>query len=129
MLSPVLSPIRPKSGFRRWLNVLLRGLHLAAVIVVGAGLLGAPVRTPWAIGVMAASGVAMFALDLWQKPGYLREVAGLAVLAKLLLVTWMAVDAEARFVLFWLIVVMSAIFAHAPGSVRHAVLLHRNQSD
>ena len=72
---------------------------------------------------VAASGMAMFILDLWRKPGHLRETAGLAVLAKLLLVVWMAMDAPSRPVLFWVIVAVSAIFAHAPGQFRHAVLI------
>jgi len=38
-------------------------------------------------------------------------------------VGWMAMDAASRPILFWLIVVASAIFAHAPGRFRHAVLI------
>jgi hypothetical protein len=34
----------------------------------------------------------------------------------------MALDASARLPLFWLIVVGSAVFAHAPARFRHAVL-------
>jgi len=106
----------------RWTNVILRGLHLVAVILLGAALLGAPqVSTQVAIAV-AATGFAMFALDVWRKPQHLREVAGIAVLLKLVLVGWMAFDAAAQHVLFWLIVAGSAISAHAPARFRHAIL-------
>lgn len=107
----------------RWINVILRGLHLVAVILLGAALLGAPqVGTQVAIAV-AATGFAMFALDIWRKPQHLREVAGIAVLLKLVLVGWMVFDVAAQQVLFWLIVAGSAIAAHAPARFRHAVLL------
>lgn len=107
---------------RRWLNVALRGLHLTTVILLGAALLGAPVAEgPAALGV-AATGFAMMLLDTWAKPSHLREVSGVAVLAKLVLVGWMAFDASPRQFLFWTIVAGSAVFAHAPASFRHAVV-------
>jgi hypothetical protein len=107
----------------RWINVILRGLHLVTVIVLGSALLGAPLDAGHAAMAVAASGFAMFGLDLWRKPQHLREAAGLAVLSKLVLVGWMAIDASARPVLFWLIVAGSAISAHAPARFRHAILL------
>jgi hypothetical protein len=112
----------PASLFR-WLNVVLRGLHLIAVIFLGASLLGAPVAGALAVVGVAASGFAMLALDIWKKPGHLREAAGLAVVVKLFLLAGMAMSVSWRPVLFWLIVAGSAIFAHAPASFRHAVLL------
>jgi hypothetical protein len=119
-------PFTPLDGLLRWMNVILRGLHLVAVILLGAGLLGAPLDTgKTAIGV-AASGFAMLLLDIWRKPQHLREAAGIAVMGKLVLVGWMAIDATARPVLFWLIVAGSAISAHAPARFRHAILLGRD---
>jgi len=107
----------------RWINVILRGLHLVAVIVLGSVLLGAPLAASHAAMAVAATGFAMFALDIWRKPQHLREASGLAVLVKLVLVGWMAIDAAARPYLFWLIVAGSAISAHAPARFRHAILL------
>lgn len=112
-------------SLQRWGNVGLRGLHLVAVIFLGAALLGAPTPADHAALGVAFSGFAMLALDIWKKPGHLRETAGLAVLVKLLLVAWMAFDASARPALFWFIVAASAVFAHAPARFRHAVLLGR----
>jgi len=116
--------VRAKTiGWRRWANVLLRGAHLVAVILLGAALLGAPVSAAQAVWAVAGSGLAMFVLDVWNKPSHLRETSGIAVMLKLMLVGWMAADASARFALFWVIVVGSAVFAHAPARFRHAVLL------
>ena len=116
-------PLARPDLLRRWLSVLLRGLHLVAVIGLGAALLGAPVEPASGIArlaaAVAASGAAMFALDLWRKPRLLFEVAGVGVLAKLALVGWMTLDDAPRLALFWLIVVWSAWFSHAPATFRH----------
>lgn len=115
-------PMTALDSALRWINVILRGLHLVTVILLGAALLGAPlVSTQVAIAV-AATGFTMFALDVWRKPQHLREASGIAVLLKLALVGWMAFDAAAQHVLFWVIVAGSAIAAHAPARFRHAIL-------
>jgi hypothetical protein len=108
---------------QRWLGVLLRGLHLVAVIVLGAALLGAPVSSGHAVFGLWSTGLAMLGLDTWSKPAHLREASGVAVLVKLAFVGWMAFDAASRGVLFWLVVVWSAVFAHAPARLRHAVVI------
>jgi hypothetical protein len=108
---------------RRWLNVILRGLHLAAVIALGAAILGAPVDLRQSAIATLVTGLGMLVLDVWGNPDHLRKAAGLSVIGKLVLVGWMAVDADHRLLLFWLIVVGSAVFAHAPASFRHAVLI------
>lgn len=115
-------PFTPLDALLRWINVILRALHLVAVILLGAALLGAPQVSPSVAVAVAATGFAMFALDFWRKPTFLREAAGVAVLVKLVLVAWMVFDAASRHVLFWLIVASSAISAHAPARFRHAPL-------
>ena len=112
-----------RSPLRRWGNVFLRALHLAAVIALGAGLLGAPVKEDMAAAGVALSGLAMLILDTWGNPGHLREVSGIAVMAKLAFVAWMAADESRRPLLFWGLVVGSTVFAHAPARFRHAVVL------
>ena len=121
-MSASTAKLRPP-GWLRWLGVALRGLHLVAVVVLGAALLGAPVAGSRAAAAVLATGLSLFAIDFYSKPGYLREASGISLLAKQVLVSWMAIDADARPVLFWLIVVGSAVFAHAPASFRHAVLI------
>lgn len=112
---------------RRWLSVLLRGMHLVAVIGLGAALLGAPAEHAGGIVrlavAVAASGAAMFALDLWRNPRHLFDIAGVGVLVKLLLAGLMILDGAPRLTLFWIIVVWSALFSHAPATFRHARLI------
>ena len=111
----------------RWMNVFLRGVHLAAVILLGAALLGAPLSAAHPAIIVAASGAIMLALDVWRKPRYLCEAAGMAMLVKLALVGWMIFDVGAQPVLFWVIVAGSAISAHAPARFRHANVLQCNK--
>ncbi len=112
---------------RRWLSVLLRGVHLIAVIAFGAALFGAPLDHLGGVGWLAVAvtitGVAMFGLDIWRKPSHLLEVAGVGMMTKLLLVGWMMFDGAPRLTLFWIIVVWSALFSHAPATFRHARII------
>ncbi len=108
----------------RWTNILLRGLHLAAVVVLGAALLGAPVSAGRAALALLATGAVMLALDTWKRPSHLLEASGVALEVKLALVAWMAWDESARAVLFWLIVAGSTLFSHASSKVRHIPVFH-----
>lgn len=104
----------------RWFSVVLRGFHLVTVIGLGAALMGAPLSIhQQSMGVLS-TGIAMFVFDLWNKPRMLLEWSGVALVVKLGGVTLMALNDELRLTLFWGVVVWSAIFAHAPGSFRHA---------
>jgi hypothetical protein len=105
---------------RRWLVVFLRAGHIAGVVGVGAGLLGgAAVPATGFVLLMVLSGVAMALLDAWSNSTWLAELAGVSLLVKFGLLGWFLADAAARPVLFWLILVFSVIFAHAPASFRH----------
>ena len=103
---------------RRWLGVLLRAAHLAGVVGVGAGLL-AGVQAHGFLILMVASGVAMAALDAWSNALWLKEFAGLSLVVKFVLIGVFVVDEASRPALFWLILVFSVVFAHAPASFRH----------
>ena len=110
---------------RRWLSVVLRGMHLIAIILLGADLFGAPHAPLDHTGAAAAvfvTGALMFGLDLWSSPHHLREVSGASVLVKLALVGTLALVPAWREPIFWTIVVWSVIFSHAPASFRHVML-------
>jgi len=109
---------------RRWLSVVLRGLHLVAVINLGAAVLGTPPSPPTAVAAAAVliSGILVWALDLWHKPSHLVEGAGLGMLLKLALVAGMILAPSQSVPLFWIVVVWSAVFSHAPASFRNARL-------
>lgn len=114
---------------RRWLIVALRAAHLVGLVGTGASLLsGLPLSAqPPFLLTLIASGVATMALDLRAAPGYLLEAAGSAMLIKLGLLLWMAVDPARQLPLFWFILVFSAIIAHAPARLRHWRIPSRRQ--
>ena len=109
---------------RRWASVVLRGVHLIAVISFAATLLRAPpAPLPEHAGsAVLLSGLLVWLLDLWHRPAHLLEGAGLSMLAKLVLVAAMIAWPELRVPLFWIIVAWSVIFSHAPRSFRNARL-------
>jgi hypothetical protein len=104
---------------RRWLSIVLRALHLAGVVLCAVGILGIGTPSPGAVALMLATGIALYALDLWQHPRLWREVAGLFVLCKLVLVAAMALVPAAAVALFWLLLLSSAVVSHAPHGFRH----------
>lgn len=107
-----------RPALTRWLGIFLRAAHLVCVIVLGAGLIHGN-ASGLAVSAVLVSGLALFALDTWHYPGHLLELSGVAVVVKLFLIALMAVDANWRLALFWIIVVWSGIFSHAPASLRH----------
>ncbi len=107
------------SETERWLAVLLRSLHMAGVVWMGAMVLGAPATGPGAPLLVLVSGTVMLLMDLRAGRIALREVAGAAVLVKLLLVVWMVLDHRNAVWIFWMLVVGSAVTSHAPKGFRH----------
>lgn len=105
----------------RWLGIGMRALHLAAIVLLGTVILGAPARFPVAaVGVvLLATGLVLMALETWRAPGFFVELAGAGMLAKLALLAWMIVDAGHAEPAFWLVTLLSVVFAHAPAPVRH----------
>lgn len=106
---------------KRWVNLALRAVHLVALVLLGAGLLGAGDISTGAM-LTFASGLAMFAIDTWANPAHLREVAGFGVLVKLLLVGLMALQPAWGLAIFWVVLGLSTLLSHAPGTFRHRKL-------
>ena len=106
----------------RWLGIGARALHLAALVLLGATILGAPPRAPAFVtgSVLLVSGIVLFALELWKTTDHVRQLAGASTFVKLALIAWMLVDPPRAEGLFWLIVLWSVVFAHVPASFRHA---------
>ncbi|MER2541766.1 MAG: hypothetical protein ABTQ26_21185 [Azonexus sp.] len=106
---------------KRWLNLGLRTVHIAGIVLLGAALLSGTNPSLGAI-ITFVSGFGMFASDTWANPLQLREVAGFGVLVKLGLILWMAVQPTLAIPIFWLILVISTLLSHAPGALRHRQL-------
>jgi hypothetical protein len=123
------APRRVGAG-TRWLSVVLRGVHLVTVIWLGAALLGGNTVEHQAGVAVLVSGLLLWALDSWTKPQHLRQMAGLSMFLKLALIAAMLLLPAWRLFLFWLVVVWSAVFSHAPASFRNApILAQRGRRD
>lgn len=112
---------KPRRDFRgrRWLTIALRSAHLAGVVLVGAALLGAGIGHQAGGLLMLATGLALYAVDLWSNPAHWGELAGVFIIVKLVLVAAMVLFPPAAAGLFWLLLIASAVVSHAPGDVRH----------
>jgi hypothetical protein len=123
--APAASPVhRGFTGKAAAIN-LLRVLHLAGVVGIGAMLLsGAPWKgcDAYCLLVLLPGG-AILALDVWSHPAYLRELKGVAMLLKLALVGALPFADDARIALFWAVLGLSVLVSHAPASMRNRPLI------
>lgn len=105
---------------QRGLNVLLRALHLVGVAGIGGGFLFGLSETDWLPfwWTTLTSGIALALLYLWSDIRWLVQLKGLAIVFKLLLLALAMAVPELRAAGFILIVVLSAVIAHAPGGLR-----------
>ncbi len=116
---------RADAGYRSFtgkalLVNVLRILHLAGVVGVGAAVLGAPSAGDGMIAyvLVLVPGGLIVALDWWSNAHYPFQLKGLGMAVKLALVAWMAFDAEHRMVLFWIVLAGSSALSHGPGRLR-----------
>lgn len=106
---------------KRWVNVVLRTAHVIGVVLLGAALLGAASLT-LGVSMTLIPGVGMLLIDTWANPAHLRETAGAGVIVKLILVALMALQPAWAPGLFWLVLALSMLLSHAPGTFRHRQL-------
>jgi len=101
----------------------VRTVHLAAVVALGAALLGAPLPGGPAAAVVLASGLLLLVMDLAAGRVRLGELAGAVVLLKLAAVAWIGLAAGAAdawaLPTFWALLVLSSLSAHLPKGIRH----------
>ena len=116
------SPARRSHDAERLFAVGVRTLHLAAVVALGAALLGAPLPRETAAAVTLGSGLLLLVLDLAARRIHLGELAGAVVLAKLATVAWIgftAAGAALALPAFWVLLVLSSLSSHLPKNLRH----------
>lgn len=106
-------------AWRRWVAISLRCAHLAALVLLGAALLGAPLPLRENALLTLGSGLALFIAELVDARIRLGELAGLVVLLKLAAVGCMALRPATAPLLFWLVLTVSGLTAHAPRPLRH----------
>jgi len=95
---------------------------MVAVIAFAAVLLQTTPLPEYSGSAVLITGILIWLLDIWHKPGHLVEGAGVSMLLKLILIVGMIYSPGLRVPLFWIIVVWSGVFSHAPASFRNARL-------
>lgn len=112
---------------KRWSKVSLRTLHLLALAGVGGGVLFAVDQSLWvnywylALG----SGALMMLIDLVSNPLWIIQVRGFSILFKLVLLAFLGSRPDWDAYLLAVVIIISAVISHAPGSVRYYSLYHR----
>ena len=102
---------------------ILRVFHIVGLAGISAAVLaGAGAAGQWGM-LMAVSGLGIIALDAWANPLYFRQAKGLGTLLKIGLVALLVMWEAGRQPLFWFVLAFSVALSHAPGRVRHRVLL------
>jgi len=77
--------------------------------------------------VLVGSGMGMVLLDCIVNPDYLRQVSGLGIMLKLLLLSVSILLAGLVVPVFWAVLVGSVLLSHAPRWLRHRQVLPRRR--
>ncbi len=106
---------------------LLRVAHMVGVVGSGAVLLGAKplVGSEIYALVLVCSGMGIVLLDYWANPDYLRQISGLGIVCKVLLLATTIMLAGLVEPVFWAVLVGSVLLSHAPRWLRHRQVLRR----
>lgn len=115
---------------KRWVKISLRTLHLLGI----AGFAGAYLHSvdtdlwkPFVV-VTLISGFAMAAIEVWSHGIWLLQIRGQAVLFKMvLLALTLQTTKISDLILLGIIIVISGVVSHAPGSLRYYSLYHRRK--
>jgi hypothetical protein len=105
---------------QRWLNILLRAVHLIGVAGVSGGFLfglDEALWQPW-WWLTLATGVLLTLLYLYSDGRWLLQLKGQVILLKLSLLALAVWLPPWRAELFILVILLSGLIAHAPGAVR-----------
>jgi len=116
-----LEPGRRDFAGRVFLITVLRALHIVGVVGCGAALFGVrpSAETEAYALLLIASGTGIVLLDLWANPEYFRQLSGLAIILKLLLLTASIWLVGIQAAIFWAVLVGSVLLSHAPKRWRH----------
>lgn len=115
----------------RWVNILLRTVHLMGVAgLAGAYLYEVPAELwrPY-LWLTLLSGIGMIAVSLYANGIWLLQLRGQVILFKLLLLFLMLLWPAFRLELGLSVIVLSSVIAHAPGNLRYYSPWHRRRID
>lgn len=105
---------------QRWINILLRTLHLIGVAGAGAAFLFSVSEEQWRPYMLLTitSGCVMVLVEVWSNAIWLVQLRGLSTLLKLLILLMTFVVGLQVYLLISVIVI-AGLISHAPGKVRY----------
>ncbi|HHJ80201.1 MAG TPA: hypothetical protein ENJ65_01055 [Candidatus Tenderia electrophaga] len=114
---------------KRWLKITLRTTHLIGITGMATYVLNNTLITGWLfyIHLTIASGVAIMLLDIWSNGVWLLQLRGQAIIAKLILFAGLLLTEQHNTLLFFSIIIISGLIAHAPSNVRYYSIFHRRR--
>ncbi len=129
MLHKVLFPGESRIfAGQRWVNVILRTLHLVGLAGVGAGFFYQVMDDSWRLFLYLTlvSGGALMLISIWSNGIWLIQLRGQAILLKLLLLAIMPLFPDLKALLFVIVIVISGLISHAPANTRcYSLFQHR----
>ena len=104
----------------RWVNIMLRTLHLMGVAGIGGAFLYAIPEYEWRpfFSLTLSSGFLLMLLAIWTNGIWLIQLRGVATIVKLVLLT-LALTGGLEPAILFTIIAISGIISHAPGKVRY----------
>ena len=130
-LDRLLFPARPRQfAGERWINIVLRSLHVLGVAGIGGGFLFSLDESQWLPfwHLTVATGAVISLLYIWSSALWLFQLKGASIVLKLVLIGIATVTPSWRAELFALVIILSGLIAHAPGRVRGHLLLMRHKA-
>jgi len=106
---------------KRWLDIILRTIHLLGLLGIAGGVLFAADKSLWFPYFLSTilSGLAMISLSIWSNGKWLLQNRGLAIMVKFLLLFLLPFLPNYEFHILVLIVIISGISSHAPARFRY----------
>ncbi|MFO7593048.1 MAG: hypothetical protein R6X15_03250 [Pseudomonadota bacterium] len=115
----------------RWVNILLRTVHLIGVAGLAGAYLYEVAPEEWRpyLWLTLISGIGMIAVSLYANGVWLLQLRGQVILFKLLLLLFMLWWPVYKLELGLAVIVLSSVIAHAPGNLRYYSPWHRRRID
>ena len=112
---------------QRWVNIIMRSIHLMGISGVGAAFLYDIPNEQWLpfMILTVTSGSIMIMLETWNNGIWLIQLRGISTLIKLVLLSTTFFVGMNAYILL-IIILISGVMSHAPGKVRYYPVIKIN---
>lgn len=120
-------PVKSRSyAGQRWAKITLRTFHLIGLAGMGGGFLYPAPEQYWRPYLILAglSGIVFTLHEVWSNGIWLIQVRGVAVLAKVILLSFLIFSSGFEVIIIFSVIIISGVISHAPGDLRYFSILH-----